>query len=694
MCVPAGIVQQHFQIKERKYTMFDVGGQRNERRKWIHCFDNVTACIFVTAISEFDQKLYEDASTNRMDEAVTLYDQICNHPSFGRTSMILFLNKRDLFAAKLAKVKSMDSWTQHSKHFSAEKKAQLATLGGDYERCIQATKEVFIDLNKDAANRQVYCHATCATDTSNISFVMSSVFDVILKENLRKMQRADLGKILDVAAGTGQSSVRVGADVWQPASTGKVILCAAFYTDNLKERRVLVDAGCPGQLPGVEVQLGAVSEEDFMWVLEMGRTIPSLAAAPSELGSFRGNFKEAVGKLRLLLGLREGEDLGFMYDKPIGPLSGSRHTLLVCVRKCELSDHEGPFGFGFKGAWVDQEAFENPHYKAFCGVDTVAEPVHPPKKGEEFDPFAPNPVGFRWFKGVTHFTAAVSRIPDRGVYLAVFKVCSTPTGFKIMVNEHNRVMIPIIFLTEKQLEPAEVKWMHGVRVRESFGIDVLEGAKPNAGWLGPEMSGEEGATFKEKLHWAIGEAKARFRIDDEKPLGAYYDLELLQVDEMNNMQILLYGSLATGDDDLLPGHIWVEREFLEVQNMKYYCPTVLKASLKEQQGLIESYHALDDGTVKAPEEIAKLRKDRDTIKDKLDQAIEQQSPLKWVNRVIMWCADKMPSFGDDFLGDAATTLDGEKVAAAAVAVEKAIAHNSMTDASNVRRKALLKKYAP
>ena len=75
----------------------------------------------------------------------------------------------------------MDKWTQHSKHFSAEKKAQLALIGSDYDKCIQATKEVFIDLNKDAANRQVYCHATCATDTSNISFVMSAVFDVILK---------------------------------------------------------------------------------------------------------------------------------------------------------------------------------------------------------------------------------------------------------------------------------------------------------------------------------------------------------------------------------------------------------------------------------------------------------------------------------------------------------------------------------
>lgn len=98
------------------------------------------------------------------------------------------------------------------------------------------------------------------------------------QENLRKMQRADLGKILDVATGTGQSSVRLGADVWQPASTGKVILCAAFYTDNLKERKVLVDVNNPGQLPGVEVQLGSLTEEDFMWVLEMGRTIPTLKA--------------------------------------------------------------------------------------------------------------------------------------------------------------------------------------------------------------------------------------------------------------------------------------------------------------------------------------------------------------------------------------------------------------------------------
>ena len=40
--------------------MVDVGGQRSERRKWIHCFDKVQAIIFLVAVSEYDQVLAED----------------------------------------------------------------------------------------------------------------------------------------------------------------------------------------------------------------------------------------------------------------------------------------------------------------------------------------------------------------------------------------------------------------------------------------------------------------------------------------------------------------------------------------------------------------------------------------------------------------------------------------------------------
>ena len=43
--------------------MLDVGGQRSERKKWIHCFQDVTALLFVVAISGYDQVLIEDRDT-------------------------------------------------------------------------------------------------------------------------------------------------------------------------------------------------------------------------------------------------------------------------------------------------------------------------------------------------------------------------------------------------------------------------------------------------------------------------------------------------------------------------------------------------------------------------------------------------------------------------------------------------------
>lgn len=42
------------------HRMFDVGGQRSERKKWIHCFEGVTAIIFCVALSAYDLVLAED----------------------------------------------------------------------------------------------------------------------------------------------------------------------------------------------------------------------------------------------------------------------------------------------------------------------------------------------------------------------------------------------------------------------------------------------------------------------------------------------------------------------------------------------------------------------------------------------------------------------------------------------------------
>ena len=84
--------------------MLDVGGQRSERRKWIHCFDCVTAVIFCASLSEYDQVLREDDSQNRMKESILLFDEICNSPWFRDTTFLLFLNKTDLFREKIPRV--------------------------------------------------------------------------------------------------------------------------------------------------------------------------------------------------------------------------------------------------------------------------------------------------------------------------------------------------------------------------------------------------------------------------------------------------------------------------------------------------------------------------------------------------------------------------------------------------------------
>lgn len=57
-------------------SMFDVGGQRDERRKWIQCFNDVTAIIFVTDMSGFNLTLREDATQNRLKESLDLFKNI------------------------------------------------------------------------------------------------------------------------------------------------------------------------------------------------------------------------------------------------------------------------------------------------------------------------------------------------------------------------------------------------------------------------------------------------------------------------------------------------------------------------------------------------------------------------------------------------------------------------------------------
>ena len=100
-----GITETTFQLKDHEMLMVDVGGQKSERRKWIHCFQDVTSILFLVSLSGYDQCLVEDRDAvgdvfpvsfdahffpfkNQMQDAMTIWVSICHSQWFKQTSIV------------------------------------------------------------------------------------------------------------------------------------------------------------------------------------------------------------------------------------------------------------------------------------------------------------------------------------------------------------------------------------------------------------------------------------------------------------------------------------------------------------------------------------------------------------------------------------------------------------------------------
>ncbi|KAF9218739.1 guanine nucleotide binding protein, alpha subunit [Gyrodon lividus] len=165
-----GITETRFTMGQLQIHMFDVGGQRSERKKWIHCFESVTSIIFCTALSEYDQVLLEEKNQNRMAESLILFESVINSRWFLRTSIILFLNKIDVFKSKLPKVPLEKYFPEYSG-------------GADINKAAKYILWRFMQANR--ARLSVYPHLTQATDTTNIRLVFAAVKETILQNALK-----------------------------------------------------------------------------------------------------------------------------------------------------------------------------------------------------------------------------------------------------------------------------------------------------------------------------------------------------------------------------------------------------------------------------------------------------------------------------------------------------------------------------
>ena len=140
----------------------------------MHCFDSVDAVVFVVAMSEYDQVLSEDESVNRMKESLKLFSTICNIKWFLKASMLLFLNKKDVFEEKIL----YSPITQCFPDYTG------AAADDKYEASNYIWKQF---ASQNTSNRGLYFHFTNAKDTQNINIVFDVVVDTIINSNMSEL---------------------------------------------------------------------------------------------------------------------------------------------------------------------------------------------------------------------------------------------------------------------------------------------------------------------------------------------------------------------------------------------------------------------------------------------------------------------------------------------------------------------------
>ncbi|KAI1722557.1 g-protein alpha subunit domain-containing protein [Ditylenchus destructor] len=190
-----GIFETKFEVDKVRFHMFDVGGQRDERRKWIQCFNDVTAIIFVCASSSYNLMLAEDTSQNRLKESLTLFKSIWNNRWLKTISVILFLNKQDMLAEKIkAGRHKLESFFPEFANYqipqdvSCDPPEDLQVIKAKYFIRGEFLKISTAGGRDSARDHHCYPHFTCAVDTENIRRVFNDCRDIIQRIHLKQYE--------------------------------------------------------------------------------------------------------------------------------------------------------------------------------------------------------------------------------------------------------------------------------------------------------------------------------------------------------------------------------------------------------------------------------------------------------------------------------------------------------------------------
>jgi len=180
-----GVTEISFKIDEIELSIIDVGGQRSERRKWIHCFDDVSAVLYCSSLTEYDLALREDPRINRLEDSKTLFTEVCHQPTFQDRGIIFFLNKLDLFREKLAR----SPLEAHQSGYTPPAVDIQHNLEAHEKAASEYIKDLFLSsIDQNQRKMQtIFVHFTCALDTHQIEIILSYVRKQLLEEVINEL---------------------------------------------------------------------------------------------------------------------------------------------------------------------------------------------------------------------------------------------------------------------------------------------------------------------------------------------------------------------------------------------------------------------------------------------------------------------------------------------------------------------------
>ncbi|EJD42262.1 guanine nucleotide binding protein, alpha subunit [Auricularia subglabra TFB-10046 SS5] len=172
-----GVSEHQFEVsllgKNVNLCLYDVGGARGHRPKWVPYFDTSHAIIFLAPISAYDQYLEEDRRTNRIDDSLQLWTEICKNPVLKNLHLVLFLNKTDILKAKLAA--------------GIKVKKYITSFGdrpNEFAEVSQYFRAHFMQVHRrnTTGRRVLYSHFTSVIDTKATQTIIVNVADSIMRD--------------------------------------------------------------------------------------------------------------------------------------------------------------------------------------------------------------------------------------------------------------------------------------------------------------------------------------------------------------------------------------------------------------------------------------------------------------------------------------------------------------------------------